>query len=258
MFSITERPLSSAARKALAESASYHGSLTRLRLIAIAKMTGVFAGLLAVVACIALVGFWWFDSLPDLIRRAPSLAWQVGAMYCFALLVAVWDSRENHEALCDLKAHAQSTLNDGKESEAVVEFDETSFAVPHEHGVLYFVDDGGGGSVVLDVSTVADDPREPQARQDSISTRWRLDCVGGGVRQARFSGRRIPIRRMEGLDECDEAGPEKILEALGFSGSQDLARVPLPIQEVERRMGSLLMRPRGTNETRRPGPDVRE
>lgn len=257
MFSITERPLAPATRKALAESASYHGSLTRLRLSAIAKMTGVFAGLLAVVACITLVGFWWFDSLPDLIRRAPSLAWQVGVMYCFALLVAVWDSRDDHEALCDLKAHAQSTLNDDKESEAVVEFDETSFAVPHEHGVLYFVDDGGGGSVLLDVSTVADDPREPQARQDSISTRWRLDCVGGAVRQARFSGRRIPIRRMEGLDECDEVVPEGILEALGFSGSQDLARVPVPIQEVERRIGLLLMPSRGSNEIRQPGPDAR-
>ena len=203
-------------------------------------MTGVFAGLLLVVTCITLSAFWLLDNRPDLQRRLPSVVWEVGFMYFLSLIVSVWDSRYSHEALCERKKFAQAALKDGRESEAVVEFDETSFALPHEHGMLYFVDDGRGGSVLLDVSTIADDPREPQARQSRISTRWRLDCVAGGVNKARFSGEKIPIRRIDGLNECGEVRPERILEALGFPGPQDLARVPLSIQEAERRVRGLL------------------
>lgn len=240
MFSITETTLSSRATKQLTEFATYHGSLMRLRLGMMTKMTGVFAGLLLVVTCITLSMFWLLDNLPDLQRRLPSVVWAVGFMYFFSLIVSVWDSRYSHEALCERKKFAQAALKDGRESKAVVEFDETSFALPHEHGTLYFVNDGQGGSVLLDVSTIADDPRESQARQSRISTRWRLDCVAGEVHEARFSGEKISIRRIDGLNEGGEVRPERILEALGFPGPQDLARVPLSIQEAERRVRGLL------------------
>ncbi|MCA2998286.1 MAG: hypothetical protein ING75_06745 [Rhodocyclaceae bacterium] len=167
-------------------------------------------------------------------------------MYFFLLTVSVWDSRYSHEFLCGRKKLARAVLKDGRASEAIVEFDETSFVLPHEHGMIYFVDDGQGGSVLLDVSTIADDPREGQARQSCLSTTWWLDCVAGAVQEARFSGKKIPIRRIDGLNECGEVRPEGILEALGFSGPQDLARMPLSIQEAERRVRALLgpsMRP---------------
>ncbi len=246
MFSMTEKILSPRARKQLTEYAAYHGSLMRLRLGMMMRMTGVFAGLLLVVTCITLSVFWSLSALPDLQRRLPIIVWAVGFMYFFLLIVSVWDSRYSHEALCERKKFARAVLKHGRASEAIVEFDETSFVLPHEHGMLYFVDDGQGGSVLLDVSTIADDPREGQARQSRVSTTWRLDCVAGGVHEARFFGKKIPIRRIDGLNECGEIRPEGILEALGFPGPQDLARVPLSIQEAERRVRVLIgpsMRP---------------
>lgn len=240
MFSMTEKALSRRAEKQLTEHATYHGSLTRLRLGMMTRMTGVFAGLLLGIACITLSVFWLLDDLTDLQRRLPSVVWAVGFMYVLSLIESVWDSRYSHEALCERKKFAQAVLKDGRASEALVEFEETAFALPHEHGTLYFIDDGQGGSVLLDVSTIADDPREPQARQSRISTRWRLDCVAGQVQAARFSGEKIPIRRVDGLNDCGESRPEGILEALGFPGPQDLARVPLSIGEVEQRVRALL------------------
>jgi hypothetical protein len=240
MFSITKTTLSPKARQHLTKFATYHGSLLKLRLTLMMKATSVFAGLLLVIACITLSGFLLFDALPHLRARLPSLVWALVIMYGFSLMVSVWDSRHSHNALCERKKFAQAALRDGRECEVVVEFNETSFALPHEHGMLYFVDDGQGGSVLLDVSTIADDPREPQARESRISTRWRMECVAGEVHNARFSGKKIPIRRIEGLDEWDEFTPEGLSESLGFSGLQDLARSHLPIHETEWRVRELL------------------
>ena len=246
MFSMREETLSPKAINPLTESATYHGSLLKLRLSSVASGTAIFTGLVFVIALITLTGFWLFDALPDLQRRLPGIVWSLVFMYCFCLIVSLWDSRYTHEYLCERKNFAQAVLKDGRQCEAVVEFDETSFALPHEHGTLYFVDDGQDGSVLLDVSTIADDPREPQAMESRISSRWRLECVAGEVHGAHFSGKKIPIRRIEGLDECDEITPEGMLEALGLSGLQDLARIPLPIQETERRVRELLGHADGT------------
>lgn len=240
MFSMTEKTLSSTSRKKLMESESYHGSLLRLRLGMMTRMTGVFAVLLLVVSSVMLLAFWLSDNLPDLQRQLPSIVWAVGFMYFFLLIVSVWDSRNSHDYMCERKIFARAVLKEGRASEALVGFDETSFVLPHEHGMLYFVDDGQGGTVLLDVSTIADDPREYQARQSRISTRWRLDCVAGAVHEARFSGEKIPIRRIDGLNESGEVRPEGVLEALGFPGPQDLARIPLSIQEAEQRVRILL------------------
>lgn len=246
MFSMREKALSPKEKTRLTESATYHGSLTKLRLSRMALGTGIFTGLLLVIALFTFSGFWLFDAMLDLQRRLPGIVWALVFMYCFCLVVSLWDSRYTHEYLCERKNFAQAVLKDGRECEAVVEFDEASFALPHEHGTLYFVDDGHDGSVLLDVSTIADDPREPQARESRISSLWRLECVAGEVHGAHFSGKKLPIRRIEGLDECDEITPEWILEALGLSGLQDLARIPLPIQETERRVRKLLGHADGT------------
>lgn len=241
MLSLTEKKLSPETRSRLAASAAWHGSLTRLRLELVAKATGVFLVLLLIVGGITVLGFWRFDALHDLERRMPVLVWPLGFLFCYTVVAAVWDSRTSHEALLEQQAFARAVLDEGREVEAIIDFDATSFALPHEHGTLYFADDGEGGTVVLDVSTIADDPREGQALESRVASRWRLEYAGGRVHKARFSGKRIEIRRIEGLDDGAEALPHALLEALGFpSDRQDLARLPLPVQEAERRVRALL------------------
>jgi hypothetical protein len=240
MFSMTDVPLSPQASTRLRAAATYHGSLTRLRWSLVANMTGVFVVLLCGVAGIMVAAFWWFDALPDLQRRMPAALWALGLLYGFLLIVSLRDSRYSHEALAEQKARATAALADGRERVVVVEFDETSFVVPHEHGVFYGVDDGHGGTVLLDVSTIADDPRESQARRTRQAMHWRLQYCAGRVQGARFSGRRKPIRRIEGLDDRGESGPDRVLEVLGVSGAPDLARVALPIHEAERRVREVL------------------
>jgi len=226
MFSMTDVPLSPQATARLRAVATYHGSLTRLRVSLVVKMTGIFVALLCAVAGIMVAAFWWFDALPDLQRRLPAALWALGLLYGYLLIVALWDSRYTHEALREQHVRAAAALADGRETEVVVEFDGASFAMPHEHGMFYCVDDGLGGTVLLEVSTIADDPRETQA---------------GRTRQAsRFSGPRMSIRRIEGLDEGGASALDRMLEVLGVSGVPDLARVALPIQEAERRVRDVL------------------
>ena len=241
MFSMTEVPLSPQATARLRAAATYHGSLTRLRGSLVVKMTGVFAALLCAVAGIMVAAFWWFDALPDLQRRLPAALWALGLLYGFLLLVSLWDSRYSHEALLEQHVRAEAALADGRERVVVVDFDETSFAMPHEHGMFYCVDDGHGGTVLLEVSTIADDPRDSQARRTRQAAHWRLHYCAGSIQRARFSGQRISIRRIEGLDDGGESGPDRMLDVLGVSGVPDLARVALPIHEAERRVRDVLV-----------------
>jgi hypothetical protein len=50
MFSLTEKALSPQSKQQLSATASYHGSLLKMRLHQVMKATGVFAGLLFVIA----------------------------------------------------------------------------------------------------------------------------------------------------------------------------------------------------------------
>lgn len=240
MFSMTEVPLSPQATARLRAAATYHGSLTRLRGSLVLKMTGVFAALLCAVAAIMVAAFWWFDALPDLQRRLPAALWALGLLYGFLLIESLRDSRYSHEALREQHERAEAALADGRERVVVVDFDETSFAIPHEHGMFYCVDDGHRGAVLLEVSTIADDPRESQARRTRQAAHWQLHYCAGGIQRARFSGRKISIRRIEGLDDEGETGLDRMLEVLGVSGAPDLARVALPIHEAERRVRDVL------------------
>ncbi len=240
MFSLTEKALSQQSKQQLSATASYHGSLFKMRLQQVMKATGVFAGLLFVIAGVTFLGFWFFDEMPELQRLFPIFFWASIFMYGFVLMVSLWDSRYSHEFRCESKRLAQAALQYGKESKASVTFDETSFALPHEHGVLFFVDDGQGGSVVLNVSTISDDPCEAQARAARISTCWQLDCVAGGIRKARFSGKKMPIRLIEGLDQHDALSPEQLLEWIGLASDAPLSRSPVQIHETERRVRELL------------------
>jgi hypothetical protein len=240
MFSMTDVPLSPQATARLRAVATYHGSLTRLRVSLVVKMTGIFVALLCAVAGIMVAAFWWFDALPDLQRRLPAALWALGLLYGYLLIVALWDSRYTHEALREQHVRAAAALADGRETEVVVEFDGASFAMPHEHGMFYCVDDGLGGTVLLEVSTIADDPRETQAGRTRQASHWQLHYCAGGIQRARFSGPRMSIRRIEGLDEGGASALDRMLEVLGVSGVPDLARVALPIQEAERRVRDVL------------------
>ncbi len=240
MFSMTEVPLSPQATARLRAAATYHGSLTRLRGSLVVQMTGLFVVLLCAVAGIMVAAFWWFNALSDLQRRLPAALWALGLLYGYLLIVSLRDSRYSHEALREQQRRAEAALADGRERVVVVEFDETSFAMPHEHGMFYCVDDGHGGTVLLDVSTIADDPRESQARRTRQAAHWRLHYCAGSIQRARYTGRKISIRRIEGLDDQGESGPDRVLEVLGVSGAPDLARVALPIQEAERRVRDAL------------------
>ncbi len=146
-----------------------------------------------------------------------SLCWRV-------IQKIYYELRLNESQLMDdRKTQLANALHSTTGTRSFLQFDETSFTLPFEHGVLFCAADGSGGTVIIEVSTIVDDPLETLTNVSEIPRRLILESINSRWERVRTSRGKIAIRSIDLLDESNEAQ----WEALGISNRKRITRLPI-------------------------------
>lgn len=197
MYSETTIRLSDKQRENLVKVAAYERTLGQQRLITIAKGMTFYTALVVGIAGFISGISWLFGSVSDLWDSADNLLWIVGIFALFGLY-ALWnEGRFEHVTASDMAADAKRALGNDNAVQIAVTIDESTFSVQHDHGLIVVTGEKTGGSRLLEISIIADDPREDMATMDAVPRKWTwTEVPGTGVRQDfSASGKPMPLRR---------------------------------------------------------------
>ena len=205
----SEKPirLNDEQRESLAKVAAYDRTLAQQRLITIANGMAFY-----VVLVIGITGFisgifWLFGSVSDLWDSAENLPWILGAFALFGIYALWKEGRFEHTTANDMAADARRALSNDNAVQIAVTMDESTFSIQHDHGLIVVTGEKTGGSRLLDISIITDDPREDMATADAVPRKWTwIEVPGTGFRRDfAASGKQMPMRRylMEQPEEYD-------------------------------------------------------
>lgn len=135
--------------------------------------------------------------------------------------------------IAERAAQARIALSRGTCTEVEAEHDTPPALAEHEHGLLLFVPARADATLMLDVSSVSDDPRWTMHRAGHLMRqRWRWLRIAGldGPQCFRATGAAMTPRRLG--DFHGTALERRLTEETDWLG--DDALLPLPLADIER------------------------
>jgi len=226
MLTVSYRSLSVAEKRAHEAAAAYHGQLWRLRLDRLVLMLGVCIILSSVVGVCLAGGLYLSGGRDSLLEVMPSFLLGCALITLVVSLASQHGVLNEHRHLSLRADIAQRALQTGRIEDLQVTLSSEDVRLDHEHGCIFIVSDGGGGSLVLSVSSATDDDRAIVLPDLAPRRVWSWSRAPDTLEVRDFTARG---EREELLcwPYLDQVGMEAAAEALGVPSFEDMMRLPI-------------------------------